>query len=137
MSTQALRTDFDDVLADFVTAYIECAMWSSNDESDESGGHPLDANYSGDDLAPSTLSRIEYDCCKFLEYVHALVSDDPVQAGHDFWLTRNGHGAGFCDGDWEEDVGNALTRVSKQFGVAEWYVGDDGMIYQFGSEDFE
>jgi hypothetical protein len=50
-------------------------------------------------------------------------------AGHDFWLTRNGHGAGFWDGDLSEDVGNALTEAAKKFGECHLYVGDDGQIY--------
>jgi hypothetical protein len=51
------------------------------------------------------------------------------RAGHDFWLTRNGHGAGFWDGDWPEDVGERLTAASKTFGECFLYVGDDGRIH--------
>ena len=37
-------------------------------------------------------------------------------AGHDFWLTRNGHGAGFWDGDWQEPAAAALTAAAHAFG---------------------
>ena len=40
---------------------------------------------------------------------------DPAQAGHDFALTRNGHGAGFWDHDAGED-GDALTESAEWFG---------------------
>lgn len=29
----------------FFDGYLECALWSSTDESDESGGKPMDCNY--------------------------------------------------------------------------------------------
>lgn len=48
------------------------------------------------------------------------------RAGTDFHFTRNGHGAGFWDGDWEE--GDALSDLSKPFSTFEM-VGvrdDDG-----------
>lgn len=42
------------------------------------------------------------------------------QAGHDFWLTRNQHGAGFWDGDWP-DHGHHLTDLCEIFGSLEVY----------------
>ena len=51
------------------------------------------------------------------------------QAGHDFWLTRNRHGAGFWNGDWF-NVSGSLTQLAQTFGEADLYVGDDGRIYQ-------
>ena len=51
------------------------------------------------------------------------------RAGHDFWLTRNHHGAGFWDGDWPEDVDEKLTEASHSWGEMDLYVGDDGRVY--------
>jgi hypothetical protein len=48
-------------------------------------------------------------------------------AGHDFWLTRNGHGAGFWDRGLGE-LGDALTQAAKSFGQCDLYVTDDGAI---------
>ena len=56
-------------------------------------------------------------------------STDMSHAGHDFWLTRNRHGAGFWDGDLPEDIGEKLTSASKAFGEFNLYIGDDGLIY--------
>lgn len=53
-----------------------------------------------------------------------------IMAGHDFWLTRNGHGAGFWDGDWEEPYASHMDKISKLAGEAEVYIGDDGLLYQ-------
>lgn len=121
----------------FVNAYTEAALWSSMDNSDDSGGEPLDKNYSVDDIAPSTMRKMCADCTKFYRAnrkdIEAGTSkgryDGPTQAGHDFWLTRNGHGAGFWDGDWPEPAATRLTKAAKGFGEFNLYVGDDGKIY--------
>lgn len=113
---------------EFTTAYIACALWSSRDEATPDGGEPMDANYSADDLAPETLASIKADCAKFQSDNARLFGYDYACAGHDFWLTRNGHGAGFWDGSWPEH-GDALTTACKAYGEVDLYVGDDGKIY--------
>lgn len=107
---------------------------------------PMDENYSIDDLAPETLARMVADCERFQteqadwlssEYCPKTVDNDGAidvlavmsQGGHDFWLTRNGHGCGFWDGDWTEPAATKLTDASKAFGEMYLYVGDDGRIY--------
>jgi hypothetical protein len=112
-------------LDQFTRAYIEAALWSSTDDDDVS----LDKNYCLHNLAPSTLERMQADCAAFQEKYADLIWPDLSRAGHDFWLTRNGHGAGFWDGDWPADVGRIMTAGSKQFGEVWLYAGDDGQIY--------
>ena len=103
-------------------------MWSTNDESDEQGGEPLDKNYDRDDLATGTLQAMGWDCKTFLDQCRDMIDGNYSQAGHDFWLTRNGHGAGFWDGDWGAD-GIVLTEYCKKFNEVFVYMGDDGKIY--------
>jgi hypothetical protein len=112
---------------EFTAAYIECALWSSNDETDEQGGAPLDANYCADDIDPATLATMVEDCRRFQEQNAELIRADLVRAGHDFWLTRNHHGAGFWDGDWPED-GATLTEHCKAYPEVSLYV-HNGSIY--------
>lgn len=70
------------------------------------------------------------DCEDFMKSQWHLVCDlDPAQVGHDFWLTRNGHGTGFWDRGHPEWLGKALTKASKPYGTADLYVGDDGCIH--------
>lgn len=111
----------------FTRAYIECALWSSTDEH----GEPLDAVFSVDDLAPETLAGIIADCADFqsanVDDLEAGPSYD--RAGHDFWLTRNRHGAGFWDGNWPEPQASRLTANAKAYGSCDLYAGDDGWIY--------
>jgi hypothetical protein len=115
-------------LDDFTRAYIEAALWSTNDESDEQGGEPLEKNYSASDIAPETMEKMIADAADFQERFGELYSDSS-QAGHDFWLTRIGHGAGFWDGDYPEPEATKLTDASKEYGEFYLYIGDDGMIY--------
>lgn len=90
---------------------------------------PLDENYSWTDLAPETLQRMLDDCAKF-QAEQDLTGYPLNQAGHDFWLTRAGHGCGF----WENDFGSAnqcesLTRACERLGEFYLYPGDDGRLY--------
>jgi len=117
----------------FTSAYIECAFWSSHFDCVGSANV-----YGAEDLAPETLAQIVKDCRRFqlenydvleAEYLSDLPLANVTHAGHDFWLTRNGHGAGFWDGDWSKANGEKLTEACKAFGEVELYVGDDGKIY--------
>jgi hypothetical protein len=122
----------------FQLAYIEAALWSSNDESTPQGGEPMDRNYGVEDIDPDTLAKMKADCDKFQADNAELITDENCltrldcdeQAGHDFWLTRNGHGCGFWEkSDWEAEAGKKLTASAKSFGECNLYVGDDKKIY--------
>jgi hypothetical protein len=47
---------------------------------------------------------------------------------HDFWLTRNRHGAGFWDRGLG-DVGKKLTELAHSCGERSVYLGDDNLVY--------
>lgn len=53
---------------------------------------------------------------------------DDGRNGHDFWLTRNGHGAGFWDRGYGK-VGDRLTDAAHAWGTSDIYIGDDGKLY--------
>ena len=132
--------------------YIETALWSSIDEQpDGSGGPMMDEKYGPDDLAPEALEAMRADLEGFIAgprnfedssqegidaHDRALVFWEAElgagQVGHDFWLTRNGHGAGFWDRfstGVGEQFGRYLTRQAKPFGESYLYAGDDGKVY--------
>lgn len=114
-------------------AYIECAFWSSvhfEDEND-SCGTPMDGMEL--DLAGEAKEAMAKDCDDFLDLLEtegvewqSILSDE--QMGHDFWLTRNGHGAGFWDRGIGE-LGDTLTKWAKSYGSCDLYVGDDGQAH--------
>lgn len=109
--------------------YLIAALWSSTDNTDEQGGEPLDTNYTIDDCAPETIDRAERECLALLGTYSDVIGDRLQQAGHDFWLTRNHHGAGFWDGDWPNDIGIILTNAAHAFPEVDLYVGDDSKLY--------
>ena len=122
-------------IEDFLEAYIECALWTSTDDQDI----PMDRDHSAEDIAPEALRSMREDCVAFLtamaDGVDSVDSDvsqeitNTGRAGHDFWLTRNGHGAGFWDGDWPEPAATRLTDASHGFGESYLYIGDDKLIH--------
>lgn len=117
----------------FFTAYVTAALWSSTDD----GSQPLDDKHSAADIAPTALAKMRADCCAFIAQHDALLANatDDELAGHDFWLSRNGHGAGFFDGTASEYGANHksvcadLQKAAQKFGSCDLYVGDDGKIY--------
>lgn len=115
----------------FTRAYLECALWSSVDNSNDQGGEPLDKNYDITNFAHEALEKIKAECKKFQEENANLLSDlDDAQSGHDFWLTRNHHGSGFWDRDFiSDDLGEKLTKASYAFPECDIYIGDDGLLY--------
>jgi len=117
----------------FVSAYLEAALWSSNDNSDpETGGEPLDQNFGIEDIAPESIEKAKADCAAFRQQAGDLLNEiDDEQAGHDFWLTRCGHGAGFWDRGLG-DVGEKLSDIARAFGNCDAIVGDDGNVYLEG-----
>ena len=107
-------------LEQFVDAYIEAALWSSYDDNDD----PLDDNYDRDSIELETLNKMERDCKIFFDVNYEDIKSNISLAGHDFWLTRNGHGCGFWDGDWPEEIGDRLTEAAEQFSTYDLWVSD-------------
>jgi hypothetical protein len=106
--------------------YMQCAKWSSIDEDGES-------------LEPFQFSdkaekKMKEDLDSFIEYCETNISErmffeyqnlqEPEQFAHDFWLTRNGHGAGFWDRGLGE-IGDILTKAAKTFGECNLYLNDE------------
>src|SRR5690606_15237110 len=98
-----------------------CALWASTDYD----GEPLDLR----ELAPEAEVQLIEDANEFWAAHWQEIRDNPSQAGHDFWLTRNGHGAGFWDGDWPKVLGRKLTESAHAWGECNLHVGDDGLVY--------
>tara|TARA_R100001082_G_scaffold96242_1_gene63730 strand:- start:9 stop:362 length:354 start_codon:yes stop_codon:yes gene_type:complete len=110
----------------FLEQYLATALWSSIDENDD----PFDDNYSIDDFSEEALKQADKDCGLFIKKAGDLLDGfDDTDIAHDFWLTRNGHGAGFWDGDYPDDIGDKLTEIADEFRELHIYVADDGKLY--------
>lgn len=116
----------DSIVRKVTDSYLETAVWSSSDwddMDDSDNPRPLDENYDANDFSDEARAAASRDCAEFLDALDNIEIDeertlfdcaDEAQGlsriGHDLWLTRNGHGAGFWDGDYAE-WGDSITEV--------------------------
>lgn len=116
-------------LDEFTQGYVACALWVGVRDEE---GETVDG-YESEDVDTGTLLTMKRECADFQEandellgqyYNHRTRED----AGHDFFLTRNGHGAGFWDRGLGE-VGDELSDAARVYGDYDLYVGDDGKVY--------
>lgn len=120
---------------DFTRGYLECALWTSDaDIADEA---PTDRDFSIDDFSPASLVRAKAEGEAFQAENAADLEGFPKSpdgnsaeafAGHNFWLTRNGHGSGFWDRGLGE-AGDRLSEAARKVGERYVYVGDDGQLW--------
>lgn len=105
---------------EFFFAYLECAIFTGC-RYPTTDGNPerLDSVASVDTIPPDIVDTLRADCADFWAANARFISRNPKQAGHDFHLTRNRHGAGFWDGDWPRDLGGYLSILSHAYGAAE------------------
>lgn len=127
----------DDALDVFTHGYCVAMLWANTRvATDEDGVIDVDPQWwQGPGLwgieafAPEDRDNIRAVCRAFVETNLALLSDPAVQergweaAGHDFALTRNGHGAGFWDRGYG-DVGQRLTEAAQAHGESDAWITD-------------
>lgn len=118
-----------------LASYLDTACWSSRawDEHGNDRGIELYAHR----LTRAARATLASDLADFLgcpEVEEKLIECEkrygytPVQAAGDFWLSRNGHGAGFFDRGLGE-LGQSLHRDAKAWGSADLYLGRGGWIH--------
>ena len=108
----------------FLSGYWGAVDFTASD----SRGEPIDAD-PREDLPAETVAEMEETATDFLQaqWVWLHSCDDLSDAGHDFHLTRNNHGAGFWDGDWGE-LGDRLTEAAEAYGGCEVHQFEDGSL---------
>ena len=132
-----------DQLDTFTKHYLIAALFTDSEQLlfDNTDGRVFDLN----DFAPEFIARSYAECQAFQhqargflpftyqEYIDKGNADHPdagspeACAGHDFWLSRNGHGCGF----WDRGLvyGEQLHRYARDMKEVDLYIGDDGQIY--------
>ncbi len=111
----------------FADGYFDCAAWA--DGSVESLGLDFgapDPMFSDSARRILFLQAIRFASSWAGTIANAIDVDgySASRAGHDFWLTRNGHGAGYWDGDLQDHIGESLTECARLAGACELYVND-------------
>ena len=113
---------------EFRSAYVAALLWSSVDEDGDNHRYFDEIATGFEDFNAASQEQIEKDCKSFLELSKGLFKNkDCEQAGHDFALTRNRHGAGFWDRPETYGRANAdrLTEISKGFGEVYLFWNDE------------
>lgn len=98
---------------EFLSAYIEAIYFTETGDT----GQPSALA----ELTPYFKAVAWSECRNFWRAYGALICEaqvTPDQAGHDLWLTRNGHGVGFWDRPeiYGEDLAQELTRAAQAVG---------------------
>lgn len=117
---------------EFTQGYVEAMFFADT---------PEDESWSVDMLSDDARKRIVDDCKQFQETRAADLSEayervisypespyEPIQAGRDFWFTRQGHGVGFWDRGLH-DIGETLSEHARRVGECWPYLGDDGRLH--------
>ena len=109
-----------------IKGYVDCALWTATNEL----GEPLDAVYSVEHISRDSLDEMRTDCTEFCYANKKDITNSklsPEQIGHDFWLTRNGHGTGFWDRGLGE-IGKRLAQNAKIYGPSDPIISDDDQL---------
>lgn len=121
----------------FIVGYLTAALWSSTDTNPET-----EETFHLDDFewGAGMEDKLAEDCIDFMVYQAQNLARYAVQyrpagvydvwecAGHDFWLTRAGHGVGYWDRGLGQ-LGDDLTTATKTFGGIDLYLGDDRLVW--------
>ena len=146
-------------LNSILKGYIDAALWTeedilkdqlseidfNKDEDDDEiekiiqlhnslNRKPID-NFTREDIDDNSLIDAYTDIKKFVElagkepFEYALEELGLERIGHDIWLTRNRHGAGFFDHSFDDDIELSLMNAAQKLGEKSLYVGDDMRLY--------
>jgi hypothetical protein len=145
---EEFNTELD--IREIMKGYLTCAVWTEEERiKEDEEEEEISGKYSEDSELKDLEQRTELnihnfsdnsvlkayeDIKKFLEYAGDAVEDiDENQLGHDLWLTRNHHGAGFFDHGYDDDIEKVLMDSAHKLGE-EYIYSYDGKLH-FSSED--
>lgn len=133
---------------EMVRGFLSAAAWVAQRCDDEFAGLPFaqgpgpvdDAVAAAVDAGLFTLDQVVTaagECRDFVEFVSegpvpardVLLDMDASQAGHDFYLTRNGHGTGFWDRGLPGITGRELSDAASTFGDTDMLITYEGEEY--------
>lgn len=115
-------------LDDATEAYIETALWASTDGD----GTPLDRLAPSHEVNQEVWERAKSELARFIQENQENIEASGMSAGdvgHNFFLTRNGHGAGFWDRGLG-DIGDQLTNAAHGYGEHDLLYPEDFNIPQ-------
>jgi len=114
-----------EMITPFVESYLATAKWVTCDSGEGGNGFTKKAKETAFEDCKIFIDKVfgEFTKDEAERILNYQGNDVSVLAGHEFFLTRNGHGSGFFDRDiWNELAPNGcdrLTKLSKECGEAD------------------
>ena len=101
--------------------------------------------FTKEDIEDNSLIKAYTDIKEFIKKVgedtiESAITEDNVEPdtiGHDLWLTRNGHGAGFFDGHYDEEIEEKFLNASREMGSVDLYINENGKLSFSNEHVFE
>ena len=129
-----MKNKITEMILPFVNSYLATAQWVTCDSNEGRRGFTKQA-----------IKIASNDCKTFIDKVFAEFTQDEAEAilnyqgsdvsvlaGHDFFLTRNRHGAGFFDkksyNQLAIDGCNRLTNLAIECGTVDVWISKNGFI---------
>jgi len=117
---------------------LQVILWAECDIDEDGNSEPLDRNYTINDIEDKSMEFIigkyrEFKSQYFQECLESvddkeLYSDIACQFSQDYWLSCNGHGAGFFDSIWSKEQCQKMQAIARQEGS--YYAhSDNGIVY--------
>jgi len=123
---KVINEEFDQPLNvdEILDSYLKAALWAEGGDANPE----LDTK-SIIDIDETSREEAIGDITRFLAKAKELAPEElstlsASEIGHNLWLSRNGHGAGFFD-----DYNDKLQDIAKNMKEKIVEVGDDGKVY--------
>lgn len=121
-----LENNVEHDIDNIVDSYLETAFWTDQEQIEEKGD-----DVSSADFSEETKEKAKEDIISFMKKTEQYLKDIPDNLiGHNFWLTRNHHGAGFWDmKELDDEIGEIVSNICHEFPEKYVFLGDDGKLY--------
>lgn len=116
----------------FLRGYIEAALFTT--DAYPPGGCDYAESGQADELAKELpawwVHEADVACRGFQEANAGLLdkAGTDEQNGRDFWYSRNGHGVGYFDRGYPDEIGDALQDAARAFGEHYFSPEDFGQV---------
>jgi hypothetical protein len=113
------------ILESVINGYKEAIYFTNPEETENSEG----------EFSATADAEIHNGCTRAVIFTSETLPgmievnlDNAEAFGNDLWLTRNHHGAGFWDGNWDEAFGRLMTAFCHGMGSKDVILNDDNEI---------
>lgn len=118
-------------IAKILTHYFTAVLFTEEDNDGDMDNGIAPGDFTVYNFSEDSKEKAEKDIKAFIELAGDKLEDWPEeQIGHDFWLTRCGHGAGFFDRDLPH--AKELQELCKQFEFHGEVYAENGVVYIHG-----